>query len=60
MSNTTHFDQRSASFDEGIEHHHNWARERSTAQRPAPLVADAAYATTPSTTLHDDALYAFA
>lgn len=43
--------------DAGLEHSHNWARERTGARRYAPVVADASATRTPSSVLHDDAIY---
>ena len=44
--------------DAGLEHPHDWARERGVSRRHGPLVADAASVPTPSSAVHDDALYA--
>jgi len=44
-------------FDDGLEHHHHWARERAADGQPGPVTANAASARTPSTALHDDAHY---
>lgn len=43
--------------DAGLEHSHNWARERTNVRLHAPLVADASATRTPSSVLHDDAIY---
>lgn len=43
--------------DEGIEHSHNWARGAIGLRRHGPLVADPAAIPTPSSAVHDDALY---
>ncbi|MBV8915124.1 MAG: hypothetical protein JOZ05_19045 [Acetobacteraceae bacterium] len=46
------------SYDDGLAHSHNWARERMADQGMVLLVADAASVATPSSVLHDDAHYA--
>ena len=54
MTATTHY----GDHDAGLEHPHDWARERGAVRRHGPLVADAASVPTPSSAEHDDALYA--
>lgn len=44
-------------FDDGLQHAHQWASERCAGQPPCPIAANAAVVATPSTALHDDALY---
>lgn len=46
------------SHDAGLEHNHNWARERSGGRSDGQLIADASTARTPSCAIHDDAIYA--
>lgn len=44
--------------DGGLQHDHNWARERTGFRRHAPVVAHASTTRTPSSVFHDDAIYA--
>jgi hypothetical protein len=44
--------------DAGLEHSHDWAREFTGVRRHAPVVADASATRTPSSVMHDDAIYA--
>ena len=65
MTNPRHTDAHHAfgasamagSHDEGIDHSHNWARTSIGGRRHGLLVADPAAIPTPSSALHDDALY---
>jgi hypothetical protein len=50
-------DATASGHDAGLEHSHNWARERTGVRRHAPVVADASTARTPSSVTHDDAIY---
>jgi hypothetical protein len=51
-------DTTARDHDAGLEHGHDWARERTGIRRHAPTVADASTARTPSSVTHDDAIYA--
>lgn len=43
--------------DPGLEHGHNWARERTNARQHKHLIADASATRVPSSVHHDDAIY---
>ena len=49
-----------ASYDDGLAHCHDWARDAACAGKSHPIVADAGCIATPSSVLHDDAHYATA
>lgn len=49
----------SENHDDGLAHHHHWARDRMAGDQGLhPVVADAARVPTPSSALHDDIHYA--
>ncbi len=47
-------------FDDGLQHHHHWARDSRASARSDqhPMVPDAAAIPTPSTAVHDDCHHA--
>lgn len=44
--------------DQGLCHHHHWARDLPAERRAYPRVADPALTSTPSSAMHDDIHYA--
>ncbi len=50
-------DGTAGDHDAGLEHNHDWARERTGLRGHGPVVADASAMRTPSSVTNDDAIY---
>ena len=58
FDHTTNFPMTDMSYDDGLQHPHDWAAGHIVARAQHPVVAHPSVVTTPSSAFHDDLHYA--